>query len=57
MTDEQVAHTCLAVATIAAPIYAQYMTMPMKLHEAMRLAVRDAVALSGAVREFMEESL
>ena len=57
MTDEQVAQTCLAVATIAAPIYAQYMTIPMKLHEAMRLAVRDAVALSGAVREFMEESL
>lgn len=57
MTDEDVAQTCLRVAAIAAPIYAHYAMMPMKRTEAMRLAVRDAVALSGAVQEFMAENL
>jgi hypothetical protein len=57
MTAEQLAKSTLELATIAAPIYARYLTFPMKRVEALELAAKDALALSGAVLAELQERL
>jgi hypothetical protein len=57
MTDEQIAATSIEMGKVAAPIYAHYLTMPMKRTEAMELAVREAVVLMGAAEAFLREHL
>ena len=57
MTDEQIAATSIEMGKVAAPIYARYLTFPMKRTEAMELAVKDAVTLIAFAEAFLKEHL